>query len=56
VTAAISISVPSQRIEDEALMPLVELVKAASAQLTERLSHLPQRSTTPAKNKDKKTS
>jgi len=56
VTAAISISVPSQRIEDEALMPLVELVKAASAQLTERLSHGPQRRTRPAPNKDKKPS
>jgi len=55
VTAAISISVPSQRIEDDALMPLVELVKLASAQLTERLSHLPQRSVSQAKSKDKKT-
>ena len=43
VAAAISISVPSQRIEDEALMPLVEMVQAAAAQMTERLSHLPQR-------------
>ncbi|PIT74905.1 IclR family transcriptional regulator [Limnohabitans sp. G3-2] len=55
VTAAISISVPSQRIEDDALMPLVELVKTASSQLTERLSHLPQRSVTPAKTKDKRS-
>ncbi len=44
VTAAISISVPAQRIEDGALPPLVDLVKAASAQLTERISHLPSRS------------
>lgn len=56
VTAAISISVPSQRIEDEALLPLVDLVKAASAQLTERLSYLPQSSSRPAQNKGKKTS
>jgi DNA-binding IclR family transcriptional regulator len=56
VTAAISISVPSQRIEDEALLPLVDLVKAASAQLTERLSYLPQSSSRPALNKGKKTS
>ena len=56
VTAAISISVPSQRIEDEALMPLVDLVKTASAQLTERLSYSPQRSSRPGQNKDKKTS
>ena len=55
VTAAISISVPSQRIEDDALMPLVELVKLASSQLTERLSHLPQRSVSQAKTKDKRT-
>jgi DNA-binding IclR family transcriptional regulator len=55
VACAISISVPSQRIEDEALMPLVEMVKAAAAQMTERLSHLPQRGGWPAKNKDKKT-
>jgi DNA-binding IclR family transcriptional regulator len=54
VTAAISISVPSQRIEDKALMPLVEMVRAAAAQMTERLSHLPQRGGWPAKNKDKK--
>lgn len=54
VTAAISISVPSQRIEDEALMPLVEMVKAAAAQLTERLSHLPQRGAWHAKSKEKK--
>jgi hypothetical protein len=46
--------VPSQRIEDEALMPLVEMVKAAAAQLTERLSHLPQRGAWPAKSKEKK--
>jgi DNA-binding IclR family transcriptional regulator len=54
VTAAISISVPSQRIEDEALMPLVEMVKAAAAQLTERLSHSPQRGASSAKSKEKK--
>ncbi|NBW77708.1 MAG: IclR family transcriptional regulator [Betaproteobacteria bacterium] len=56
VTAAISITVPSQRIEDEALMPLVDLVKTASAQLTERLSYSLQRRSRPAQNKDKKTS
>ena len=55
VAAAISISVPSQRIEDDALMPLVALVQASAAQMTERLSHLPQRGGWPAKSKDKKT-
>jgi DNA-binding IclR family transcriptional regulator len=54
VACAISISVPSQRIEDEALMPLVDMVRAAAAQMTERLSHLPQRGGWPGKNKDKK--
>ena len=54
VAAAISISVPTQRIEDEALMPLVTLVKAAADQMTERLSHVPQQSTWPEKLKDKK--
>lgn len=54
VAAAISISVPTQRIEDEALMPLVNLVKAAADQMTERLSHAPQRGTWPEKLKDKK--
>lgn len=55
VAAAISISVPSQRIEDDALMPLVALVQASAAQMTERLSHLPQRGGWPAPSKDKKT-
>lgn len=53
VAAAISISVPSQRIEDEALAPLVEMVKAAAAQMTERLRHLPQRGGWPAKKPSK---
>ena len=55
VAAAISISVPSQRIEVDALMPLVALVQASAAQMTERLSHLPQRGGWPAPSKDKKT-
>lgn len=54
VAAAISISVPTQRIEDEALMPLVNLVKAAADQMTERLSHAHQRGAWPEKLKDKK--
>ena len=43
VTAALSISVPSQRIEDDALMPLVDMVRSSAQQLTERLKHLPTR-------------
>lgn len=54
VTAAISISVPAQRIEDEALMPLVEMVKEAAVQMTERLRHLPQRGAWSAKSPEKK--
>ena len=54
VAAAISISVPTQRIEDEALMPLVNLVKAAADQMTERWSQAPQRGAWPEKLKDKK--
>jgi DNA-binding IclR family transcriptional regulator len=54
VVAAISISVPTQRIDDEVLMPLVNLVKTAASHMTERLSHLPQQSTWPEKLKDKK--
>jgi DNA-binding IclR family transcriptional regulator len=54
VAAAISISVPTQRIDDEALMPLVNLVKAAADQMTARLSHAPQKGAWPEKLKDKK--
>lgn len=53
VAAAISISVPSQRIEDEALAPLVEMVKAAAIQMTERLRHLPQRGGWPGRKPHK---
>lgn len=40
VVAAISISVPSARIEENAVDPLVSQVKDAAHQLTERLKHL----------------
>lgn len=43
VTAAISISVPAQRIEEGDLPDLVSLVQAAAHQLSERISHLPPR-------------
>lgn len=43
VTAAVSISVPQQRIQDDALAPLVEQVKEAAAHLTHRISHLQSR-------------
>ena len=54
VAAAISISVPAQRIDDGALPPLVEMVRASAAQLTERISHLPSRGGWPQKNQEKK--
>jgi DNA-binding IclR family transcriptional regulator len=54
VAAAISISVPTQKIEDEALMPLVDMVKTAAHHMTERLSLLPQRGAWHEKLKDKK--
>ena len=54
VTAAVSISVPAQRIDDGALPPLVDMVKAAAAQLSERISHLPSRGGWPQKNQEKK--
>ena len=48
VVAAISISVPSARIEDEAVEPLVNHVKSAAQQLTDRLKHLLLRPSQPA--------
>ena len=48
VTAAVSISVPAQRIDETALPPLVDMVRAAASQLTERISHLPSRGGWPA--------
>lgn len=53
VAAAVSISVPAQRIDDGALPELVDMVKAAAAQLTERISHLPNRGGWPQKNQEK---
>ena len=43
VAAAISITVAAQRIEEPELGVLVEMVKAAAAQLSDRLSHSPER-------------
>ncbi len=42
VVAAISISVPASRIEDDVLPKLVDMVCESAAQLTARISHLPQ--------------
>ena len=55
VAAAISITVPSSRIEDTALEPLVAAVRAAAAQLSDRLQHLPSRGTQESTSKQRKT-
>lgn len=54
VAAAVSISVPAQRIDDGELPTLVDMVRTAAAQLTERISHLPSRGGWPQKNKENK--
>lgn len=54
VAAAVSISVPAQRIDDGELPSLVDMVRTAAAQLTERISHLPSRGGWPQKNKENK--
>lgn len=43
VAAAVSITVPAQRVNEAELPDLIEQVKAAARQLTERISHLPNR-------------
>ena len=43
VVAAVSITVPAQQIEPGLAGSLIELVQQAAAQLTQRISHLPQR-------------
>lgn len=54
VTAAVSIAVPAQRIDDSMLPALVDMVRTAAAQLTERISHLPVRGTWAPKNQEQK--
>lgn len=53
VCAAISITVPSARIEDSAVEPLVEMVRESAQQLTDRLHHLPSRSGWPVTSTQK---
>ncbi len=43
VVAALSISVPAPKVDEEELSRLVAMVRQAAAQLTERISHLPNR-------------
>lgn len=54
VAAALSISVPSARIDEAVLPPLVEAVQDAAAQLSERISHLPSRGGWPQKIPEKR--
>ena len=54
VAAAVSISVPAQRIDEQALPPLVAMVCDAASQLTERISHLPSRGGWAQKNTEQK--
>lgn len=54
VVAALSITVPAQRVNDTELPGLVEQVQAAARQLTERISHRPHRGAWPSKPTDPK--
>lgn len=54
VTAAVSIAVPAQKINDTELADLVEHVKTAAGQLTDLISHLPNRGGWPQKAHEKK--
>ena len=47
VVAAVSITVPAQQLSDAQVALLLPLVRAAAAQLTQRLSHLPTRGKRP---------
>ena len=48
VVAVVSITVPAQQLSDAQVVQLLPLVRAAAAQLTQRLSHLPTRGKQPA--------
>jgi len=55
VCAAISITVPSSRIDDAVREPLADAVRAASAQLSQRLQHLPSRGSPDSSTQPRKT-
>jgi hypothetical protein len=50
----VSITVPGQRIDEQRLPALVDDVRTAAAQLTERISHLPHRGAWAPKSSDRK--
>jgi DNA-binding IclR family transcriptional regulator len=54
VTAAVSISVPAGHIDEPELEPLIETVRAAAAQMSERLRHQPEQAAWPAKTLNRK--
>jgi hypothetical protein len=54
VTAAVSISVPAGRIDEPQLSPLIDSVRAAAAQMSERLRHQPEQAAWPAKTLNRK--
>ena len=54
VTAAVSISLPTGRIDEPELAPLIEAVRAAAAQMSERLRHQPEQAAWPAKTLNRK--
>ncbi len=54
VAAVVSITVPGQRIDEQRLPALVDDVRTAAAQLTERISHLPNRGAWAPKSSDRK--
>lgn len=54
VAAVVSITVPGQRIDEQRLPALVDDVRTAAAQLTERISHLPHRGAWAPKSSDRK--
>jgi len=54
VVAAVSITVPAQRVQEAELDVLINQVRDAAAQLTERISHSPNRSSWLAKSHDRK--
>jgi DNA-binding IclR family transcriptional regulator len=54
VAAVVSITVPGQRIDEQRLPALIDDVRAAAAQLTERISHLPHRGAWPTRPPERK--
>jgi len=54
VAAAISVTVPAQRIEEPELAELVAMVCDAARQLSDRLQHLPGRGPWSAKTSQRK--